>query len=138
VPVIIFAHDNVPPPVTTHNELLLLRLLSLIVPDTVRTIKELTVRVALCCVKVILAHVASAVTVTVTPFSIITSDVALGTLAPGAPPDVADHVETEFQLPSATAYLVWAFIDIVEISKTVVSNTALMDRSFLSISFFLI
>jgi hypothetical protein len=46
-----------------------------------------------------------AFTVTVYPPSITTISLAIGTGAPGAPPDVKDHVAVEFQLPVATEYL---------------------------------
>ncbi len=42
-------------------------------------------------------------TVTVNPRSIVTASVLVGTLAPAAPPDVADHVLVELQFPFATA-----------------------------------
>ena len=49
-----------------------------------------------------LAQAAFAVIVTVNPPSIKTLSPATGKLAPGAPPDVADHVEFRFQFPVAT------------------------------------
>jgi hypothetical protein len=50
------------------------------------------------------AHAAFAVTVTVRLPSITALSPATGALAPLEPPDVADHVEVEFQLPLATEY----------------------------------
>jgi hypothetical protein len=50
------------------------------------------------------AHAAFAVTVTVRLPSITALSPATGALAPLAPPDVADHVPVEFQLPLATEY----------------------------------
>jgi hypothetical protein len=52
--------------------------------------------------KVIDAQAAATVTVTVRPPSIVTVSPATGTLAPEAPPEVADHVLVAFQLPVAT------------------------------------
>jgi hypothetical protein len=39
----------------------------------------------------------------------VTASPATGTLAPGVPPEVADHVAVEFQSPVATEYRVAAF-----------------------------
>ena len=78
-----------------------------IAPDTVSVIPELIVsEVAVLFVKVIDVQAALAVTVTLKPFSINTTSPATGTEAPAAPPEVADHVEVEFQLPEATEYRV--------------------------------
>jgi len=52
----------------------------------------------------IVAQAAAAVTVTVTPLSMKTSSPATGKDAPEEPPDVADQVPVEFQLPVATEY----------------------------------
>jgi hypothetical protein len=62
----------------------------------------LTVKVALNPVKVTFEHAEFTVTVIICPFSINTLSPATGILAPGAPPEVADHVEVKFQLPLAT------------------------------------
>jgi hypothetical protein len=108
-------------------------LLRVTAPVTVSCAPALTVNEAATPVNVMLAQVAFAVTVTSILFSIKTSLVEEGTEAPGAPPEEADQVDVEFQLPSATAYLVWAFTDNNERNKTAVRNTVLMMPSFLFI-----
>jgi hypothetical protein len=81
-----------------------------IAPETVKVIPELIVNeVAVVTVKVIDVQAAAAVTVTLNPPSIVTASPATGIGAPGAPPEVVDHVAVEFQLPLATEKRAAAF-----------------------------
>lgn len=99
-----FAQDKVPPPERVHAELAFATLFNVMVPDIERVKDAFTVRIAAAPipVKVILVQAAFAVIVTVHPFSRKTLSPATGTLAPEAPPEVADHVAVEFQLPLVT------------------------------------
>jgi hypothetical protein len=72
-----------------------------------------------------LAQAASAAVVTVNPPSIKTLSPAIGKLAPGAPPDVAAHVEMLFQLPVATEYLSAAISENPKNDKTTARNNFL-------------
>jgi hypothetical protein len=73
-------------------------------------------------VKVIEEQAAFAVNVTLKPPSIVTASPATGTLAPAAPPEVADHVVVAFQLPVATEKR-GAAIATVPMSTTIDSTT---------------
>lgn len=71
-----------------------------VAPETVR-VKAPTVSVDPLAIFSV-AHAAAAPTVTVKLFSINTISPAIGAEAPEAPPDEADHVEVEAQVPEAT------------------------------------
>lgn len=114
-PVIPYVSDallvHVPPAITTVPIVFVpVVLVNTMVPFTV--VVPLTVKLTLETVKVeplaMEIFVQAEVTLTVTFLfpSIKTTSPATGTLAPGPPPEVADHVPVEFQFPVATEYLV--------------------------------
>ena len=136
-PTVMVTQDKVPPPERVHDELALGSLYNVTVPETVRVNVAFTVRIALAptAVKVILEHPASAVTVTVHPFSRKTLSPATGKLAPGAPPEVADHVAVEFQLPEATEKRSAAITENAENDKTIARKNFLLVRTDLIMIF---
>jgi hypothetical protein len=74
-----------------------------IAPETLTVIPELVINeLAAAVVNVIVEQAAFTVTVTVRPPSMNTLSPATGNDAPGAPPEVADHVAFTFQFPEAT------------------------------------
>jgi hypothetical protein len=91
-------------PAPTANKFIPLPDLGIVIePETESVNPRFNVKeVAVAVVKVIDAHAASAVIVTLCPPSMVTTSPATGTDTPDVPPEVADQVEVAFQLPVAT------------------------------------
>ncbi|MEK7719857.1 MAG: hypothetical protein AAB347_09650, partial [Bacteroidota bacterium] len=93
-----------------------------VVPETVIA-KAPTVRVdALAILRLVQAAVAS--TVTVNPPSIKTLSAATGAVAPGIPPEVADHTAVEVQAPLATEKRSADIATDTDVNKTTTSTIA--------------
>jgi hypothetical protein len=120
---------KVPVPVRVQDTFEFGSLYSVTAEDTVSVTEELTDKVAAAPtpVKVMLAHSALTGTVTVKPFSRKTLSPATGNDAPGAPPEVADHVEFAFQFPVATEYRSAAIRAIAENDKTTARKNFLQE-----------